>query len=112
LIEQLEARGFTYPLSDGTYFDTSRAPHYGELSGMRASAQHSRVLREAGKRNAADFALWKLSSSSGPASVGMAEPVGRRFSGLAHRVQRNGEQIFGRAIRDSYGRRRSRRRAP
>ena len=66
LIEQLVARGFTYITSDGVYFDTSRAPHYGELSGLRASARHSRVSGGSGKRNAADFALWKFSPETGP----------------------------------------------
>ena len=66
MIEQLEARGFVYRTSDGMYFDTSRAPHYGELSGLRASAAHSRVAERSAKRNAADFALWKFSPTSGP----------------------------------------------
>jgi len=67
MIEQLEARGFTYRTSDGVYFDASRAPHYGELSGLRASAEHSRVGKsQNGKRNLADFALWKFSASEGP----------------------------------------------
>jgi len=67
MIERLEARGFTYRTSDGVYFDASRAPHYGELSGLRASAEHSRVgVNQSGKRNSADFALWKFSTSEGP----------------------------------------------
>ena len=66
LIEQLARRGFTYITSDGLYFDTARAPHYGELSGLRASARHSRVRVNSGKRNAADFALWKFSPAAGP----------------------------------------------
>jgi len=66
LILRLEAQGFSYLTSDGVYFDTSRAPHYGELSGLRASAEHSRVSAQGEKRNAADFALWKFSPSSGP----------------------------------------------
>ncbi|MEI9947558.1 MAG: cysteine--tRNA ligase [Pseudomonadota bacterium] len=67
MIEQLEARGFSYRTSDGVYFDASRAPHYGELSGLRASAEHSRVTaNQSGKRNLADFALWKFSTSDGP----------------------------------------------
>jgi cysteinyl-tRNA synthetase len=67
MIERLQARGFTYLTADGVYFDTSRDPHYGELSGLRASAAHSRVGATHGhKRNAADFALWKLSSAEGP----------------------------------------------
>jgi cysteinyl-tRNA synthetase len=67
MIGKLEARGFVYRGADGLYFDVSRAPHYGELSGLRASAQHSRVAHSHGhKRNAADFALWKFSPSEGP----------------------------------------------
>jgi cysteinyl-tRNA synthetase len=67
MIEQLETRGFTYRTPDGVYFDASRAPHYGELSGLRASAEHSRVsASQSGKRNLADFALWKFSASTGP----------------------------------------------
>jgi cysteinyl-tRNA synthetase len=67
MIQALEARGLVYRTSDGLYFDASRAPHYGELSGLRASAVHSRVSAAHGqKRNAADFALWKFSPSEGP----------------------------------------------
>ncbi|MEO6603493.1 MAG: cysteine--tRNA ligase [Polyangiaceae bacterium] len=67
MIGALEARGFTYRAADGLYFDVSRAPSYGELSGLRASAQHSRVTgAHSHKRNAADFALWKFSPSEGP----------------------------------------------
>ncbi|MET0794683.1 MAG: cysteine--tRNA ligase [Polyangiaceae bacterium] len=67
MIRALEARGFVYEGSDALYFDVSRAPHYGELSGLRASAQHSRVASAHGhKRNAADFALWKFSATDGP----------------------------------------------
>ncbi|HKO51516.1 MAG TPA: cysteine--tRNA ligase [Polyangiaceae bacterium] len=67
MIEQLEARGFSYRTADGVYFDASRAPHYGELSGLRASAAHSRVSGDqSSKRNHADFALWKFSADSGP----------------------------------------------
>ena len=66
MIEELVGRGFTYPTSDGVYFDTSRAPHYGELSGLRASHAHSRVGEHTSKRHAADFALWKFSPRTGP----------------------------------------------
>ena len=82
LIEQLAARGFTYITSDGLYFDTARAPHYGELSGLRASARHSRVHVDSGKRNAADFALWKFSPHTGPRrQLEWASPWGVGFPG-------------------------------
>jgi len=67
MIERLEARGFSYRTEDGVYFDTSRAPHYGELSGLRASVEHSRIgANQSGKRNPSDFALWKFSAEDGP----------------------------------------------
>ena len=67
MIEQLEARGFGYRTAHGVYFDTSRAPHYGELSGLKASAEHSRVnASQNGKRHPSDFALWKFSAEDGP----------------------------------------------
>jgi cysteinyl-tRNA synthetase len=66
MIQTLEERGFCYRSGDALYFDTSRAPHYGELSGLRASHTHSRLVENANKRNAADFALWKFSPSTGP----------------------------------------------
>jgi len=82
MIESLQARGFVYRTSDGLYFDTSRAPHYGELSGLRACAAHSRVNERAEKRNAADFALWKFSPVSGPKrQLEWPSPWGTGFPG-------------------------------
>jgi len=66
MIEQLERKGFTYRARDGVYFDTARDPGYGRLSGLKASAQHARVEASSGKRQPADFALWKLSPADGP----------------------------------------------
>ncbi len=61
LVQQLEARGYTYPISDGIYFDVSRFADYGQLTGqsldeMRAGA---RVAVNPEKRQPADFALWR-----------------------------------------------------
>jgi cysteinyl-tRNA synthetase len=82
MIQRLEARELTYRTSDGVYFDTSRAPHYGELSGLRASAAHSRVAEHSAKRNAADFALWKFSPATGPRrQLEWASPWGVGFPG-------------------------------
>ncbi|MEI9935726.1 MAG: cysteine--tRNA ligase [Pseudomonadota bacterium] len=83
MIERLEARGFSYRTNDGVYFDASRAPHYGELSGLRASAEHSRVgANQSGKRSLADFALWKFSTSTGPRrQLEWASPWGVGFPG-------------------------------
>jgi cysteinyl-tRNA synthetase len=66
MIRSLESKGFTYLTRDGLYFDTTRDPGYGALSRLRASADHGRVGSAQGKRQPADFALWKLSPPDGP----------------------------------------------
>jgi cysteinyl-tRNA synthetase len=68
MIRALEAKGFTYRVEDGVYFDTSRDPHYGELARLQLQTQQTQERIEAAswKRNPADFALWKLSPREGP----------------------------------------------
>jgi cysteinyl-tRNA synthetase len=61
LVRRLQTLGYTYETSDGVYFDVSRFPDYGRLSGqaldeMRAGA---RVAVNPEKRHPADFALWR-----------------------------------------------------
>lgn len=53
--------GYGYETSDGIYFDISKFPEYGKLSGIRLEDQQAgaRVEVNSEKRNAADFALWK-----------------------------------------------------
>ena len=63
LIQTLAAKGFTYRITDGIYFDTSKLKDYGKLArldveGLRAGA---RVEVNAEKRHSTDFALWKFS---------------------------------------------------
>ncbi len=63
LIQILEEKGFTYTISDGVYFDTTKFPDYFKLS--RQNPQElkagARVEMAKGKRNITDFALWKFS---------------------------------------------------
>jgi cysteinyl-tRNA synthetase len=62
LAETLEDRGFAYLAPDGTlYYEVSRFPDYGRLSGNTLDELRAghRVEVEAGKRDPADFALWK-----------------------------------------------------
>lgn len=63
LIKKLEEKGATYTISDGVYFDISRFPAYGKLSGntlenLKAGA---RIEINPEKKHPADFALWKFS---------------------------------------------------
>lgn len=84
LIRALEAKGFTYRIADGIYFDVSKDPHYGELARLDLAAQATseRIEGAIEKRNAADFALWKLSPADGPRrQMEWESPWGRGFPG-------------------------------
>ena len=64
----LEAKGYTYRLPSGLYFDTAKFPGYGELALMHVEGQleAARLEQVPGRRRKTDFALWR------------AEPPGRR----------------------------------
>lgn len=60
-VQALAARGYGYETDDGIYFDISKFPDYGKLSGNDLEAQlaGARVEVNQQKRHPADFALWK-----------------------------------------------------
>lgn len=62
LVRRLKAKGFTYQIDDGIYFDTSKFPTYADFAGLDLEAQRAgaRVTFNDEKRNASDFALWKF----------------------------------------------------
>lgn len=66
LISALEEKGFTYLTSDGVYFDTSKVTDYNKLSHLPLAElkEGARVEKNAEKKNATDFALWKFSGVS------------------------------------------------
>jgi cysteinyl-tRNA synthetase len=57
----LQARGYTYQLPSGLYFDTAKDPRYGELAQLHAEGQReaARVEQVEGRRRKTDFALWR-----------------------------------------------------
>jgi len=65
LINILEEKGFTYVVSDGVYFDTSKFSGYGKLGGLNGSDNRDRVSSNPEKRNPRDFALWKFNQELG-----------------------------------------------
>ena len=89
MIQTLEDKGYTYRITDGVYFDTSRFPAYGALGNIDIEGQKegARVEANPEKRNPADFNLWKLSSaadleeSSGTSLLGWKSPWGVGFPG-------------------------------
>ncbi len=65
LVQELEAHGIAYKISDGIYFDTSKFSAYGALSGQRLEEKEpgARVVVNEEKKHPSDFALWKFSPS-------------------------------------------------
>lgn len=62
LIELLGKKGFTYDTAEAVYFDTSKFPEYGKLSGQKLEEKkhtvRSEVVEDAAKKHPYDFALW------------------------------------------------------
>ncbi|MBW2712769.1 MAG: cysteine--tRNA ligase [Deltaproteobacteria bacterium] len=83
LAKKLEQGGYTYLTSDGLYFDTSKFSGYANFAGLDLEAQQSagRVAEVGEKRNAADFALWKLAPEGVKRQQEWDSPWGRGFPG-------------------------------
>jgi cysteinyl-tRNA synthetase len=83
MVADLEAKGHTYRIDDGVYFDVSTFDRYAEFAHLALDDLEAtgRVENVADKRHPADFALWKLT----PASVARLQewdsPWGRGFPG-------------------------------
>src|SRR3989338_1470610 len=62
-IKVLEQKGFTYKITDGIYFDTSKLSDYGKLAQLDLAnlREGARVEANKEKKNITDFALWKFS---------------------------------------------------
>jgi cysteinyl-tRNA synthetase len=83
LVRLLEARGMTYRIEDGIYFDVARFPRYAEFAHLVLDEQAvgERVGDVAGKRHPADFALWKFSPPDARRQQEWDSPWGRGFPG-------------------------------
>src|SRR3989344_1957000 len=61
-VQRLRDKGIAYDLEDGTYFDLSKFPDYGKLSGrtdIKGDDAVSRIDENPNKRNPGDFCIWK-----------------------------------------------------
>ena len=83
LIKILKRRRFTYKISDGIYFDTSKLKEYGRLAGpkKRKIKARARVEMVRGKKNPTDFALWKFSPLGIKRQMEWDSPWGKGFPG-------------------------------
>ncbi len=74
LIEVLDKNGYIYKLPSALYFDTSKFPMYGQLTGMDFEKLNhnlkagARVKREEGIKNITDFAVWRIVDSKDKSS--------------------------------------------
>jgi len=82
LIRVLEKKGFTYEISDGIYFDTSKLKTYGRLwpKKMKIKAG-ARVKMVPGKKSPTDFALWKFTPPGVKRQMEWSSVWGRGFPG-------------------------------
>ncbi len=79
LIKQLEKKGFTYNISDGVYFDTSKLKNYGILWGNKIELKKGCRVKMGDKKHPTDFALWKISKEK--RQMEWDSPWGKGFPG-------------------------------
>ena len=83
LIKDLEKKGYTYTISDGVYYDTSKFADYGKMAklDLKNLKEGARVEANTQKRNPSDFALWKFSPSDRKRDMEWSSPWGKGFPG-------------------------------
>ncbi len=79
MIETLERKGYAYKTEAGVFFNVPQMVDYGRLSGRRPEDNQAgaRVEVDLGKRNPADFALWKFAKQGEPEDAIWDSPWGR-----------------------------------
>src|SRR5262249_51386116 len=70
-----------YVIDSGLYFDTSTVPDYGSLARSVTRAGEARIEEIPGKRNPADFAVWRLSQPEEARQMEWDSPWGRGAPG-------------------------------
>ncbi len=83
LIQTLEKKGYTYKISDGIYYDTSKFKKYANFAKLDLDEQQAgaRVEFNPEKRNKTDFALWKFSPVDQKRDMQWDSPWGIGFPG-------------------------------
>jgi cysteinyl-tRNA synthetase len=83
MIRRLEEKGYSYRLADGLYFDTAKFSRYPEFARLDREQQIEghRIGEVEGKRQSADFALWKFAAEGVRRQQEWDSPWGRGFPG-------------------------------
>jgi cysteinyl-tRNA synthetase len=79
MCSKLIEKGFAYEAEGNVWFDVSKDADYGKLSNRRVEDQESglRTTEGAGKRNPADFALWKAAKTANSREPAWDSPWGK-----------------------------------
>ncbi len=82
-IKQLEAKGYTYVITDGIYYDTSKFPKYADFAHLKLADQEAgkRIGLNSEKKQPSDFALWKFSPKDHKRDMEWDSPWGKGFPG-------------------------------
>lgn len=82
-VKELEDKGYAYFSNGNVYFDTSKFPQYGALSGQnREDLRHgARVDEDTSKRNPSDFVLWFTASKFKNQILQWDSPWGKGYPG-------------------------------
>lgn len=81
LVKILEEKGLTYEIEgDGIYFDTSKFPDYGKMArlDLKNLKEGARLDKVEGRRNPADFALWKFEREGENRQMSWESPWSKR----------------------------------
>lgn len=82
LIKILENKGYTYVISDGVYFDSTKFKDYGKMAKIDISGLAPGARVQLGdKKNSTDFALWKFSPPGHQRDMEWSSPWGKGFPG-------------------------------
>lgn len=82
MIQELEGKGYTYPTSDGIYFNSRKLSNYGHLARLNIEGLLAGARVEQGERQyVTDFALWKFSKPDENRQMEWDSPWGVGFPG-------------------------------
>ncbi len=101
MVKTLEEKGVVYETSDGIYFDISKFPRYGELSGntLESLQAGARVDINEDKRSPFDFAVWKkLSGKNLNHAMKWESPWGTGFPGWHLECSAMGKKYLGETL--------------
>ncbi len=100
IIETLVAKGHAYAGKDGVLFHVPSMADYGKLSGRSRDdmVAGARVEVDAGKRDPADFALWKAAKPGEPAEARWPSPWGEGRPGWHIECSAMAKAVLGETI--------------